>query len=46
MKGKGGTTISVFSVYQVLCKGDSGENTAYLQQQADCYEKYKKVVNP
>ena len=34
-----------FFIYQV-CKGKSGKNTDFLQQQADCQERYKKVVNP
>ena len=46
LKGKGNTVVSIFSVYQVCKNGDKGEATAYLQQQADCYEKFKKIVNP
>ena len=46
LKGKGNALISIVSVYQVCKNGDKGEVTAYLQQQADCYDKYKKVVNP
>ena len=43
-KGKSNSIIVVISVHQVY-KGGSEEATAYLQQQADCYKKYKKVIN-
>ena len=41
LKGKGSTIVSIVSVYQVCKNRDKGEGTAFLQQQADCYEKYK-----
>ena len=46
LKGKEGTTISIMSIYQVCKDGDQGKNTAYMQQQADFFEKYKCLVNP
>lgn len=46
LKGKGNTIVSIISAYQVCKNGEKGEATAFLQQQADCYEKHKRVVNP
>lgn len=45
IKGKGNTIISVFSVYRV-CANDTGENTTYVQQQNDLYEKHKRIIDP
>ena len=46
LKGRGNSVISIISVYQVCENGDTGRNTAYLQQQTDFLEKYGRLVNP
>ena len=45
IRGKGSTVISIFSVYRV-CGYDGGENTAYIQQQNDLYDKHKRILDP
>ena len=47
LKGKNDTILTILSVYQVCQQeGADGENTAYIQQQADLYTTKGKLLNP
>ena len=46
LRGKSSSIITVLSVYQVCHNGETGENTAYLQQQADLYAIKGNILDP
>ena len=46
LQGKNSTIITILSVYQVCKQGYNGENTAYLQQQADLYNSKGRYLDP
>ena len=45
LQGKGGQIVTVMSVYRVCTYGE-GKSTAYIQQQVDYMNKYKKIIDP
>ena len=46
LRGKNNTIITILSIYQVCKRGYEGENTAYLQQQADIYNAKGRYLDP